>query len=79
MRIINLFAVIAGALALSGCFATVPEVIKLKPPVDLLQDCEHPAYGVRTNADIANGLLAYQDALDKCNIDKAALRAWMEG
>jgi hypothetical protein len=61
--------------ALSAC-ASAPEVVKLKPPVDLLQDCPHPTVATATNGDLARGILAYREALTLCNNDKAALREW---
>jgi len=45
----------------------------------LLADCPEPAApAVRTNGALAQSVLDYQTALDGCNADKAALRAWGE-
>ena len=76
MRLINLALCIAGTLAVGGCASPTPVVVKLYPPAELLLECEHPTYKTKTNGDLADGLLAYGGALDKCNIDKASLRAW---
>lgn len=70
-------ATFLAVLALTGC-ATAPQVMKMTPPVDLLQDCPHPAVLTGTNGDLARGILAYREALSLCNNDKAALRAWSE-
>lgn len=74
----NLVIWIVGLLGLSGCSALQPQVVKLKPPVDLLAVCPTPVVDVTKNQGLVNGLLAYADALDQCNNDKAALRAWSD-
>lgn len=63
------------ALLLAGCAAS-PMVLKLMPPTELLQDCLAVEYTVRTNSDLAQGLLAERMALALCNNDKKELRAW---
>lgn len=78
MRLTNLFCALAALLVLGGCATPAPVVVKLYPPSELTQDCLHPTYAVRTNRDLADGIIAYQDALVKCNIDKASLRAWAQ-
>lgn len=53
--------------------------IKIKPPADLLADCLHAdAPADRTNGGLADYALRERQALDTCNADKAALRAWAE-
>ncbi len=54
-------------------------VERLLPPQELLDDCEHAtAPEERTNAELARWLKDEQYALDACNADKAALRAWAQ-
>jgi hypothetical protein len=52
--------------------------VGIKPPVDLMADCPHPAVSYMTNADLAKAILSYQGALELCNIDKRSLREWAE-
>ena len=78
MRLINLAAVIAAFMALSGCAALSPTVLKLMPPAELLQACPSPEYPVGTNGQLAAGILAERNALALCNNDKAALREWAD-
>ncbi|KAF1043418.1 MAG: hypothetical protein GAK35_02202 [Herbaspirillum frisingense] len=59
-------------LFMTACSSNPP----VTPPSDLLNDCPHAAAPDRTNAGLANYVKAEQDALDNCNADKAALRAW---
>lgn len=65
------------AILLTGCAINPPKVVKLYPPVDLVQDCLRTEVFIAKNKDLA---VAYQtrDAdLTRCNTDKAALRDWM--
>lgn len=48
----------------------------LLPPDDLLQDCVPIVVTVTTNGDLLKLIQSYRNALDLCNADKAALRAW---
>lgn len=53
--------------------------MKVLPPADLLADCPHADAPVdRTNAALAEYIQREQRALDTCNTDKAALRAWAD-
>lgn len=62
-------------LAVSGTACTT--VRKVNPPAALLEDCPHALEpSQRTNGSLAEWLKAEQAALDECNTDKAALRAW---
>ncbi|MHA6903337.1 hypothetical protein ACJBUE_20990 (plasmid) [Ralstonia syzygii subsp. celebesensis] len=62
----------------TGCTPQV-RVERLLPPQDLLADCEHAdAPTERTNAGLVLWLKNEQYALDVCNADKAALRAWAQ-
>lgn len=72
----RVLALVLGALLLAGCATRAPEVVKLTPPASLLADCEHPVINVTKNKGLAEGIVAYREALDKCNNDKAALREW---
>lgn len=69
--------------ACAGCSASREAVIP--PPQSLLADCPHPA----TPDELARGsdvrayalgitrlVVTYGEALDRCNADKAGLRAW---
>ncbi|MCK4164749.1 Rz1-like lysis system protein LysC [Ralstonia pseudosolanacearum] len=54
-------------------------VERLLPPQELLADCEHAtAPDERTNAGLVRWLKDEQYAMDVCNADKAALRAWAQ-
>ncbi len=61
-------------LALAGCGVTIPQASQ--PPASLLEDCPHPEVRFSTNGELAEGLLAYREALILCNNDKSALREW---
>lgn len=78
MPLIKLLALVSATAGLMGCAALTPEVVKQYPPTDLLADCPHPVINVTKNKGLAEGILAYRDALDKCNNDKAALREWQK-
>lgn len=68
--------ILASVLLFSGC-ATVQYVREL-PPAELLEDCVKPAYSKATNLGLAQGIVAYDGAMDLCNLDKKALRAWAD-
>ncbi|BCL97690.1 hypothetical protein MAFF211491_21420 [Ralstonia solanacearum] len=52
---------------------------RLLPPQELLADCEHAtAPEERTNAGLVRWLKDEQYALELCNADKSALRAWAQ-
>jgi len=62
-------------MSLTACTTTVVE--RLTPPETLLADCPAPAPPARrTNGALAQSILDYQTALDRCNDSKAALRVW---
>lgn len=62
-------------LAMSGAACTT--VRKINPPSSLLADCPHAAEPAEhVNGALAKWLQDEQHALDACNADKAALRAW---
>jgi hypothetical protein len=63
-------------LFLTGCQTLQPITVhdKVRLPVELLQQCLHPELDVTTNRGLALGILSYQDALDRCNIDKAKIK-----
>lgn len=66
-----------GTLTLAGC-GTTERLIRERPPFELTADCAKPIIQVKTNRELANSLLTMADALDKCNLDKAAMRRWAE-
>jgi len=61
---------------LAGCASPVPQVIRILPPAELIQDCPVPQVKLRTNGDMANHIVDLRSALKSCNNDKAALRDW---
>ena len=61
---------------LAGCASPSPQVIRMLPPVELIQDCSVPQMQVRTNGDMAVHIVDLRSALKSCNNDKAALRDW---
>ena len=71
LMLLGLGAILGG---LGGCKATLP--IKVLPPVELIQDCPESAIDVTTNGGLAKAVPILRSDLAKCNIDKAALRAW---
>jgi hypothetical protein len=62
---------------LTGCSTT--KVLRELPPPELLRDCLAPIVDISTNGGLAQGLLNYDDALKRCNLDKEALRDWAKG
>lgn len=62
-------------LWLSGC-STTSSLIRELPPPELLRDCPSPVVTYRTNGELAEAIIAWRNALAKCNIDKATLREW---
>lgn len=75
-RLNNLTYCIFVSMALMGCALKPAVVLKLKPPVELLQECVASTYPVTTNGELATGILLERSALALCNNDKAALREW---
>lgn len=65
---------VALILALPAC-STV-QLVRETPSPELLRDCPEPIVNIRTNGELAESHLAYQNALRLCNVDKAALREW---
>lgn len=63
-------------LLVVGCATPVPQVVRILPPAELLQDCPVPQVQLRTNGDMANHIMDLRSALKVCNNDKAALRDW---
>lgn len=64
------------SLFLTACGVTsVPQVIRLGPPPELVQECPVPTRPAgQTNADLARWLNEYEQALAACNEDKRLLR-----
>lgn len=67
------------ACCLMMCCACSPavKIVKFMPPDYLLDDCE-PVVSrqIKTNADLVNLVIDQYAALDDCNADKQALRAY---
>ena len=57
--------------------AALQKIVKFMPPDYLLDDCE-PVVSrqAKTNADLVNLVIDQYAALDDCNADKRALRAY---
>ena len=68
-------AILVGLMAALPACSTV-QTVRESPSPELLRHCPEPIVSVRTNGELAEATLAYKDALQKCNIDKAALREW---
>ncbi|QEP52873.1 putative lambda Rz1-like spanin [Burkholderia phage AMP1] len=65
------------ACSLAPKVQTQTIVQKELPPESLLADCAYaPEPSERTNAALAVYVYSARTALDVCNADKAALRAW---
>lgn len=60
-------------LSMTACS---PALVKLTPPDEYLKDCPHATPPDRTQGGLADYAKREQHALDDCNTDKAALRAW---
>ncbi|WP_034628614.1 Rz1-like lysis system protein LysC [Desulfocurvibacter africanus] len=56
----------------------VPVVERVMPPPALAQDTARPTWTGRTNGDLLEHAIDLGAALDRCNADKAALRAWAQ-
>ncbi len=76
--------ILAGVMSLSllGCSApsSAPTIVErvqyIGLPTQLLQDCARADLTrIRSNGDLALVVLEQDDALARCNLDKAALRA----
>ncbi|WP_442854923.1 Rz1-like lysis system protein LysC [Burkholderia sp. BDU5] len=62
---------------LTACTATAPAPHRDLPAASLLADCAEPdPPSSRTLGGLVQSVHDYQTALDRCNDDKAALRAW---
>lgn len=60
---------------LSGC---AERLVYATPPVELLADCPKPSPVIETNGALAQAYVLRGHAIDLCNADKAALRAWVK-
>ncbi|CBW74359.1 unnamed protein product [Mycetohabitans rhizoxinica HKI 454] len=66
-------------LCLTACMRTAPASYRGLPAASLFADCpELTPPTCRTLGGMVQSILDYQTALDRCNDDKAALRAWAE-
>lgn len=68
-------AILALLPLLTGC---AERLVYATPPVELLADCPKPAPVIETNGELAQAYVLRGHALDLCNADKAALRAWVK-
>lgn len=74
--------ILSGLLVVSltacGTLSTpAPQIVRNLPPAELLADCPVPPRpNDRTNGALGSWLLAYHNALQACNADKATLREW---
>lgn len=64
------------ALFLTACSTT--QIVREKPPAELLVDCNTVVEDVRTNGALTKTIIAYRSALRLCNIDKRSLREWAD-
>lgn len=71
----RLTALLLPAILAACASSPVPGPVAL-PPASLLEPCPVPQVTLGVNGDLVRGLRAFELALEKCNIDKAALRAW---
>ena len=69
-----LIALALATLAL-GCAPKTP-AIPCSPPVVWLQDVPEPSLEGDTNKDLVEWIVSLQEALRRCNLDKAGLREW---
>lgn len=73
---------IAPCLAMSVSSCGTVEVVDSppppRPPATLLRPCPHPAGDPSTLREMVALVLDYTAALDNCNADKAAVRAFYE-
>lgn len=59
---------------LTACSTTT--YVRELPPPELLADCPTVREAFKTNGELAETIIAYRDALTKCNLDKESLREW---
>lgn len=62
------------AALLLAAFLTGCATYTNPPPSEMLLPCPHPVVEVKTNGDLAKGLLAYRSSLDACNLQIDTLR-----
>lgn len=82
----KLFATVAiglTLLCLQGCATRSERIVEVPtpvlPPDSFLADCPVQIPDrLETNEDLALLTKALDDALEQCNVDKAALRAWKQ-
>ena len=68
------------ALLAAGCNTVplaAPQVLLLRPPESLLQDCEVPKMAFRTNGELSQSILALKSALAACTLDKRLIREYL--
>ena len=71
-----LIALALATLALGCAPKTQPAAMPCSPPVVWLQDVPEPSLEGDTNKDLVEWIVSLQEALRRCNLDKAGLREW---
>ncbi len=59
---------------LAGCATAIPG--QQPVPGEFLAACEAQSIDIRTNGDLARSHRALREALERCNLDKEAIREW---
>jgi hypothetical protein len=57
---------------------TVPEVVYQYPPEIFMGDCAHPVWSGGTYRDLVVFAVDLAASIEACNLDKAALREWVD-
>lgn len=71
-----LFLSLCAACSSSPRIVAVPTVERVMPPSAPMQETARPAWNGRTNGELLEHALDLGAAVDRCNADKGALRAW---
>jgi hypothetical protein len=70
-------ALLGAFLGLSGCATTgIPG--QQPVPEEFLAQCRAQEVEILTNGDLARSHRALREALERCNLDKQAIREWSE-
>lgn len=69
-------------ILLSGCSWLKPRIVEVPlpifPPEQLLEDCYNPEFKGKVYSDLVSHIIDQDEALQKCTLDKQALRKWAE-
>lgn len=78
MKMMNVLTAIVLALSTSSCSLFQTKYVEIPtpilPPDSLLQDCLGPESAGKTWADLVEYAIDQKETIEKCNIDKKALR-----